>query len=112
MSAWVKEPETVANVVMITEEYLEAKNYSCPLCREDSSLVEIDEFCPDADESMGTVHECSNCLEVVVVIASTYCGHELLQEMNDKGPVYLKFDSEDLDEIMMDEIRSNEGFTL
>ena len=93
-------------IVLVTEEYLETLNFTCPHYHSEGKLFVIDSLAPDSEQGMGQIYCCDICGDSVAAVASSYVGEELQQEILEKGPIEIAFDLETIELLLEEEFEN------
>lgn len=86
--------ETIEPYVLINfanKEQLESTDYSCPLCRESSSLVTTDSFLKESKLYHGAKYVCRNCDESLITIDDGFLTKNVTEELQEAGVIRVEF---------------------
>lgn len=87
-------------IPVISEDVINITNKTCPMCRREDSLYFIGALNENLKHTTGNAYECANCGSVIAALSSVYTGEDVNQELIDKGPVTIFFDSMEIDRLV------------
>lgn len=97
--------ESTDSFYLVHEDYLKAKDYTCPACRKEEVLDDKGDAFSIHAIYYGTHWVCSNCNEDVITLDDNYLFIDDNQEILEQGPIKVSYDGDEVEDLMIIERR-------